>query len=173
MLFRASLLALSALLFAGSCANSGPPAVTSAQVAAPNAPAAAAPNTSTLEVEGPHKPSAPLGLTINAERTAPNATTYRVLLTASPTAEVTELALAIDGRDLVIGTLAKGVVTTHSATVELGGKPSRDIIGTARMLVDGRRMNKAVAIQIGVAAAPKAPTPTITLPDGTVVNEAR
>lgn len=173
MLFRASFVALSALLFVGSCANSGPPAVTSAQVAAPSAPAVATPTTSTLEVEGPHKPTAPLLLNIGAERTAPNATTYRVLLTANPTGELTDLVLSLDGHDEFIGTVAKGAVHTYTAIIDLDGKPSRDIIGTARMLIDGRKMSKAVSVHIGAAAAPKAPTPTITLPDGTVVNEAR
>jgi hypothetical protein len=110
MLFRASFVSLSALLLLSSCANSSPPAATAAQLEQPTTTATQVP-VSTLEEAGPHKPSAPLILNINAERTAPNASTYRVLLMANPTGELSDLALSIDGHDQFIGTVAKAPST--------------------------------------------------------------
>ncbi len=120
-----------------------------------------------------HKPTAPINLGLIAAPVANKAALFNVTLLATAQADLDDVVVAIDGQNHYIGAMRNRAVNTVTSTVELGGKPGRDIIGTAQLVVHGRKMTKATALRLGAPAAPPPPAATVTLPDGTVVNEAR
>ena len=120
-----------------------------------------------------HKPTAPLELALSAKPVANTAGRYTVTLTTTAQADLDDVVVTIDGQAFKLGALRNRAVATVSSILELGGKPGRDIIGAAQLTVHGRHMSKAAALRLGAPTAPSPPAATVTLPDGTVVNEAR
>lgn len=171
------------LLYAvlGAC-GSNPPAPPSAGPG-PTAPAStiATGNVATggapaaLDLRGPAKPSAPITLTLVAHPLASTGTAdrFELVLTATPARDVDRVELAIDGQPSVVAAATAGAPSEARATVELAHGEGRDVIATAAVFVDGKRMGAATSVRIG-APAPAAPAGTIIhLPDGTPVQEVR
>ena len=164
---------LAGATLAGCARTTAPPrpkpsdtsAITTVPAFEPIAPMSAAANN--------HKPTAPLELALAATPVANIAGRYTVTVTTTAQADLEAVVVTIDGHAHKLGTLRNRAVAAVSSTVELGGKPGRDIIGAAQLTVHGRYMSKAAALRLGAPAAPSPPAATITLPDGSVVNEAR
>ncbi|MBP9086571.1 MAG: hypothetical protein KBG15_10670 [Kofleriaceae bacterium] len=127
----------------------------------------------TIATADNHKPTAPINLALSAKPVANTADSYTVTLITTAQADLDAVVVTIDGQTHKLGTMRNRTVTTVSNTIELDGKLGRDIIGTAHLVVHGRTMRKAAALRLGAPAAPPPPAATVTLPDGTVVTEAR
>ena len=120
-----------------------------------------------------HKPTAPITLALVATESATPVGHYTVTMIVTAQADRDDVVVTIDGQPHRLGAMSNHAVTNVSSLVELDGKLGRDIIGTAQVVVHGRTMSKATAMRLGAPAAPPPPAVRITLPDGTVVNEAR
>lgn len=126
---------------------------------------------SSVAVPGAAKPSAPVAITLSAQPSANN--TFQLTLSATPDVDVTDFTVIIDGQRHALGARRKGDTFAVSHVVQLAPREEgRDVIASARTVANGRVMTKAVSVRIG-APAPQTPTTTVTLPDGTVVNEVR
>ncbi|MEZ4404146.1 MAG: hypothetical protein R3B06_29255 [Kofleriaceae bacterium] len=152
-------------------AESAPGAAATPAAPAPIAPAAAAPT------RGADKPTAPVGLAVSARSlgVTGDVERFEITLTATPERAVTHVDLAIDGRvaqGAAVAAPAVGVPMITTAVVDLPRGEGRDVIGTATVMVDGRRMTRAADVRIG-AAAPTVTGTIIHLPDGTAVQEVR
>lgn len=147
------------------------PAVTSAPSGATPAPAA---EVSAAGVRGADKPSAPIELALVANPVAGTSAVdrFELVLTATPRRDVERVELAIDGRPAVVASATAGAASEARATVEIAHGTGRDVIATAVVFVDGKRMGAAASVRVGAPAAARATT-TFTLPDGTKVEEVR
>ncbi|HUQ06939.1 MAG TPA: hypothetical protein VM261_30820 [Kofleriaceae bacterium] len=119
----------------------------------------------------PRKPTAPVD--VKVETRSVGGATYEVTLVATPKKHVKGLVLELEGRRLVVGTLAAGKTRTLSARISLGALRGRDVVGGAVVDVGGHRRRAAASARIGAAAvAPPAPH-MVRLPDGTEAAEVR
>lgn len=173
MSFVSAFVAASGLAVATLVACAGTTATPSPSPSDPTTTAPAFQSLSPTSAANNHKPTAPLELALAATPVANTVGRYTVTLTTTAQADLDDVVVTIDGQPHKLGTLRNRAVATVSSTVELGGKPGRDIIGAAQLIVQGRAMSKAAALRLGAPAAPPPPAATVTLPDGTVVNEAR
>lgn len=166
-LSRLSLVTLLALAGAGCGTKSSPPAAgpgsTAPVEAHPASPGA-----------GPSKPGAPIDLHMTALALPGTATTarYEIVLTGTPRRDVDQVELAIEGHPAVVASARAGMLSEARATVEVGKDEGKDLIGTAVVMVDGKRMGAATQVHVGAAAALPAGT-LIQLPDGTWIREVR
>jgi hypothetical protein len=151
------------LLAAVACQQTAPAQhASNAPVAAPGATAI-----SSVEQRGPSKPSAPITLQI-----AKSADGNNIVLTATAELALEQVQLRIDQQNMPEVNMAKG--ETISYTVRWSDvRASNEVIGTASMMLNGRRIGKAIALPTSSALAAPAPVTSITLPDGTVVQEAK
>ena len=174
MSFRMDLAVVSALAGAtlAACASG-----TSAPPPSPRGTAGVPPTVSTVPPTGAsadnHKPTAPIQLALVATESTAPVGHYTVTMIVTAQADLEQVVVTIDGETQRLGTMRNHAVNNVSSIVELNGKLGRDIIGTAQLVVHGRTMSKATALRLGAPAAPPPPAALITLPDGTVVNEAR
>jgi hypothetical protein len=101
---------------------------------------------------------------------APVADGYRVTLTAVPTRAVPALELSLAGKKLRFGATAAGQRRDFTVHVPVAAGAGADVVGSAS--ASGR--NKAAVLRVGAARAQavKRAVPR-TLPDGSVVSEAR
>jgi hypothetical protein len=130
-----------------------------------NAPAALVANSG--GERSPLKPSAPITLQI-----AKTADGKNIVLTATAELALQQVRLRVDQQNMQEVDMAKG--ETISYTVRWSDvRATSEVIGTASMMVNGRRVGKAIALPMGGALAAPAPVTSITLPDGTVVQEDR
>jgi hypothetical protein len=141
----------------------------------------AAPSGTTADVAAPPvgepgaaKPSAPIELALVANPVAGTSAVdrFELVLTATPRRDVERVELAIDGRPAVVASATAGAASEARATVEIAHGTGRDVIATAVVFVDGKRMGAAASVRVGEPAAAR-PTTTFTLPDGTKVEEVR
>lgn len=147
---------------ASSGAGSGPaPTATAAQPAGPTH-------------RGPSKPSAPIDLTMTATpvASAGSVDRFEVVLTAKPRRDLERVELAIDGRAAHLATATAGAVSQARATIEIARGSGKDVVGTAVVIVDGKRMGAAAMVRVG-APSPEPRGTIIYLPDGTPVEEVR
>lgn len=123
---------------------------------------------------GPAKPSAPIDLAMTAQAMAGAGATqrYEIVLTGTPRRDVDRVELAIEGNAAVVASAASGVLGEARATVELARGEGRDVIGTAVIMVDGKRMGAATQVHVG-APAVEPPATLVQLPDGTWIREVR
>jgi hypothetical protein len=162
--------ALAALALAACGSN--PPSGPAPAHAPPPGPTAVTPDPA---YRGPDKPSAPVTLTMEARPVAGTGAVERfeVVLRATLRRAVDGLELTIGGHPWEAVAATAGGPYEARAVVEVLRGEGKDVIGTAVVLVDGRRMGAATQVRIG-APAPEAPAGTIlTLPDGTRVQEVR
>lgn len=176
MSFRMDLAVVSALAGAtlAACASStgAPPPSPSGTAAISVTPAVSAVPPTSASADN-HKPTAPIKLDLVATPSAYPATHYTVTLIVAAQADLDAVVITIDGQPHRLGAMRNHAVTNVSSIVALDGKLGRDIIGAAQLVVHGRNMSKATALRLGAPAAPLPPAALITLPGGTVVNEAR
>ena len=176
MSFRMDLVVVSALAGAtlAACASgtNAPPPSPRGTAAVSATPAVSTVPATSASADN-HKPTAPIQLALVATEPATPAGHHTVTMIVTAQADLEHVVVTIDGETQRLGTMRNHAVTNVSSTVELDGKLGRDIIGTAQLVVDGRTMSKATAMRLGAPAAPPPPAARITLPDGTVVNEAR
>ncbi len=176
MSFRMDVAVVSALAGAtlAACASStgAPPPSPRGTAATSVAPAVSAVPPTSASADN-HKPTAPIKLDLVATPSAAPSGHYTVTLIATAQADLDDVVVTIDGQRHRLGAMSNHAVTNVSSIVELGSKLSRDIIGSAQLTVHGRNMSKATALRLGAPAAPPPPAALVTLPDGTVVNEAR
>ena len=146
-------------------AGSGPaPTATVAQSAPPAGPTN----------RGPDKPSAPIDLIMTARPLAGAGSMdrFEVVLTAKPRRDLERVELAIDGRAAQTATATAGSISEARATVEIAHGSGKDVVGTAVVIVDGKRMGAAAMVRVG-APSPEQRGTIIYLPDGTPVEEVR
>lgn len=124
---------------------------------------------------GPDKPTAPIDLTLEARPVAGTATVERfeVVMNATPRRDLDRVELAIDGQPATVATATAGALGVARATVEVPRGEGRDVVGTAVVVVDGKRMGRAAQVRIGAPAAAAPAGTIIHLPDGTAVQEVR
>lgn len=155
--------------------GSNPPSPSTTAPGATAALGATAAEAATEPARGADKPSAPISLTLIAHPLASTGTMdrFELVLTATPERDVDRVELAIDGQTMQVATATAGARTETRATVELAHGAGKDVIATAVVFVDGKRLGAATMVRIG-APAPAAPAGTIIhLPDGTAVQEVR
>ncbi len=155
------------VLVLAACGTKAPPGATPA-------PPTSAGATEVDEHRGAGKPGAPIELALVATPVAGagDVERFELVLTATPRRDVERVELAIDGRPAVVASAVAGAAGEARATVEIARGSGRDVIATALVIVDGKRMGAATSVRIGAPAVAPATT-TITLPDGTKVEEVR
>jgi hypothetical protein len=99
---------------------------------------------------------------------------HELTLTATPTRAVGSFEMELEGQHVTVGATAAGEARTLTARVHLADSEGRDVVGTAWIGEGNQRRNRAALTRIG-AAKLEAPQHTriVTMPDGTVVEEAR
>lgn len=124
---------------------------------------------------GPDKPGAPIDLAMEARPAAGTADVDRfvVRLTATPRRDLDSVALSIDGRPSQAVAATAGAIGDVTATIDVARGEGKVVIGTAVVVVDGKRMGAATEIRVGAPAADQPAGTIIHLPDGTPVQEVR
>ncbi len=152
--------------------TAGPTATT---IAGPTATTTGPTTAAPTATRGADKPGAPITLSLVARPLAGTATVdrYELVLTATPGRDLERLELAIDGQPSQVTAATAGAVGLAHATVELAHGTGRDVIATAVVIVNGKRMGAATQVHIGAAAADAPAGTLIYLPDGTAVQEVR
>jgi hypothetical protein len=118
------------------------------------------------------KPSAPVDVKLEAR---PERGGYQVTIAATPSADVADLTLRLDGREQRLGPTRASVTRTFSVHVPVAAGAGIDVVGSAAVGVRGGLRKRAGVLRVGAPAAVAAPKPeTIrTLPDGRRVSEVR
>jgi hypothetical protein len=117
------------------------------------------------------KPSAPVQVTLEARPLGGG--DYEVTLRATPSVDVPQLELRIDGEAFAVGATSARETRTVTRRVHLDGA-GRELAGGATVPVGGHRRSRAAVITLGAVAKPAAaPTKIVTLGDGTQVEEVR
>jgi hypothetical protein len=118
------------------------------------------------------KPSAAVTVTV-ADRDLGGGD-HELTLTATPTRDVASFEMELDGQHVTVGATAAGEARTLTARVHLADGEGRDVVGTAWIGEGNHRRNRAALTHIGAVRVQAAkPTRIVTMPDGTVVEEAQ
>jgi len=117
------------------------------------------------------KPSAPVQVAIDTRSLGGG--DYEVTLRATPSVDVPELELRLDGETIDVGATHARVTRTLTRVVHLDGA-GRELRGGATVPVGAQRRSRAAVAEIGTIAKPAAPaTKVVTLKNGTQDEEVR